>query len=159
MIRDRRDADLDRLCAALVEVDGHAAVLAGRSPREWLLAADTELAWVFDQAPVSVAPTRNVVGHVLVRRPPDAPWVQDVADRLQRPVDDLQVVGRLFVKPVKHAYGIARFLLTQAVREVESSGRVAVLDPGDVALVPQGLCERLGFRAAEDASGALVRPS
>jgi ribosomal protein S18 acetylase RimI-like enzyme len=156
MIRDRRDEDLDRLRAALAEVAGHDVVLAGRTPRDWLTAVDAELSWVFDQAPVHVAPTRNVVGHVQVYAPPDAPWVRAVAARLGRPADDLRVIGRLFVKPAKHDYGIARYLLKESVKHAEAAGRVPVLDPADVALVPATLCASLGFRSV---AGALVRGS
>jgi hypothetical protein len=63
MIRDRRAEDLDRLCDVLGELNDHVAVLAGRRPRDWLQEVDAERSWVFDQAPVHVAPTRNVVGH------------------------------------------------------------------------------------------------
>lgn len=36
MIRDRRNEDLDRLVDALLQLDGHVDVLAGRWPRDWL---------------------------------------------------------------------------------------------------------------------------
>ncbi len=145
MIRDRRDEDLDRLCEVLGELDEHAGVLAGRQPQSWLLETDAERSWVFDQAPVSVAPTRNVVGHVQIYRPPDAPWVRDLVAQTCRQVDDLLVIGRLFVKPSKHDYGIARYLLKESVKYVETRGTLPVLDPCDVAFVPPSLSAKLGF--------------
>jgi hypothetical protein len=72
MIRDGRDEDPDGLCEVLGELDDHADILAGRQPRNWLREADAECSWVFDQPPVSVAPTRNVIGHVQICRPPTA---------------------------------------------------------------------------------------
>lgn len=146
MIRVRREEDLDRLCEVLLELDDHAGVLAGRQPRDWLQEVDAERSWVFDQAPVSVAPTRNVVGHVQIYRPSDTAWVRDVVAQTYRQVDDLLVIGRLFVKPAKHDYGIARYLLKESVKYVETRGNLPVLDPRDVAFAPPSLCAQLGFR-------------
>lgn len=146
MIRERRDEDLDRLCDVLGELDDHVSVLAGRQPRDWLREIDAERSWVFDQAPVSIAPTRNVVGHVQIYRPPDAGWVLDVVAQTNRQADDLLVIGRLFVKSSRHAYGIARYLLKESVKYVETRGGLPVLDPEDLASVPSSLCAKLGFR-------------
>lgn len=160
MIRDRRAEDLDRLCDVLGELREHAAVLAGRHPRAWLQEVDAELSWVFDQAPVRVVPTRNVVGHVQVYRPPRAPWVREVAAQTHRRADDLLLIGRLFVKPVKHDYGIARYLLKESVKYIEARGLLPVLDPADLAFIPPSLCARLGFtelRTEDGTSGAMAR--
>jgi GNAT superfamily N-acetyltransferase len=146
MIRDRRDGDLDRLCEVLGELHGHIGVLAERHPRDWLQEVDAERSWVFDQAPVSVAPTGNVVGHVQIYRPPDAPWVRSVAAHTHRQIDGLLTIGRLFVRPAKHDYGIARYLLKESVKYVETQGDLPILDPRDVAFVPPSLCAKLGFR-------------
>ncbi|SFD99121.1 hypothetical protein SAMN04487819_106138 [Actinopolyspora alba] len=146
MIRDRRNEDLDRLCDLLSELDDQAHVLGTRPPRDWLQEVDAERSWVFDQAPVSAAPTRNVVGHVQIYLPPEARWVHDVAARTGRRVGELLVIGRVFVKPAKHAYGIARYLLKESVKHVETRGSLPVLDPADLALIPPSLCAKLGFR-------------
>src|SRR3712207_2051629 len=127
MIRERRNEDLDRLCDVLRESKDHASVLAGRQPREWLQAVDAERSWVFDQAPVSAVPTRNVVGHVQIYRPPDARWVLDVVAQTSRQADDLLVIGRLFVKPSKHDFGIVRCLLKESVKYVEGRESLPVL--------------------------------
>ncbi|MEK6443826.1 hypothetical protein [Pseudonocardia sp. T1-2H] len=145
MIRDRRDEDLDRLGDIVSKLDDQASILAGRRPRDWLQEVEAERSWVFDQAPVSVAPTKNVVGHVQIYRPRHAPWADDVSAHTGRQFDDLLVIGRLFVKPVKHDYGIARYLLKEAVKYVETRGRLAVLDPASLAFVPRSLCAKLGF--------------
>lgn len=145
MIRDRSIEDLDRLCDILRELDDHAAVLAGRNPRDWLQEVVAERSWVFDQAPVHVVPTRNVVGHVQVYPPPDAVWIRDTVAQTGRRADDFRVIGRLYVKPVKHNYGIARYLLRESVQYIETRERVPVLEPADLALVPSSLCSTLGF--------------
>jgi ribosomal protein S18 acetylase RimI-like enzyme len=146
MTRDRRDEDVDRLCEVLGKLDDQASVLAGRQPRSWLQDADALRSWVFDQAPVTVAPTRNVVGHVQIYRPPDAPWVRGVVAQTCWQLDDLLVIGRLFVKPAKHDYGIARYLLKESVKYIEARWKLPVLDPHNVAFIPPSLCAKLGFR-------------
>lgn len=108
-----------------------------------------ERSWVFDQAPVTVVPTRNVVGHVQIYRPPDAGWIRDVVAYTGRPVDELLVIGRLFVKPSRHGNGIARYLLTESVTYVETRGALAVLDPADLAFVEAPLYTKLGFTQIE----------
>ncbi|MGJ7907063.1 hypothetical protein ACOQFL_11330 [Actinopolyspora sp. H202] len=146
MIRERRNEDLDRLCELLDELDDHAHVLGRRQPRDWLQEVDAECSWVFDQAPVRVAPTRNVVGHVQIHPPPNARWVRDVAAQTSRQVDELLVIRRLFVKPAKHDHGIARYLLKESVKHIETRGSLPVLDPDDLAFIPPSLCTKLGFR-------------
>lgn len=160
MIRDRTVEDLDRLCDIVSELEDHAAVLAGRNPRDWLQEVVAERSWVFDQAPVHVAPTRNVIGHVQVYPSHDAVWVRGVAAQTGRRPGDLLVIGRLFVKPVKHNYGIARYLLKESMKYIETRGSVSVLEPADLAFVPRSLCAKLGFkelRTDDDAAGALAR--
>lgn len=160
MMRGRRVEDLDRLCGIVSELEDHAAILAGRNPRDWLQEVLAERSWVFDQAPVHVAPTRNVVGHVQVYPSPDAVWARGVAATTGRRPRDLLVIGRLFVKPVKHSYGIARYLLKESMKYIETRGSVPVLDPADLAFVPPSLCAKLGFKELctdDDAAGPLAR--
>lgn len=145
MIRNRRNEDLDRLVDVLGQLDGHVGVLAGGRPRDWLQDVEAERAWVFDQAPVSAAPTKNVVGHIQIYRMPETNWAGVVLTRTGRRSEELMVIGRLFAKPVKHNYGILRYLLKEAVKWIESSGCLAVLDPDDVAMIPTSLYVRLGF--------------
>jgi len=146
MIRNRRDEDFDRLCDILGELDDHAGVIAERRPRGWLQEVDADRSWVFDQAPVRVTPTGNVVGHVQIYQSSDASWVCHVATQLSRRADDLLVIGRLFVRPGKHDYGIARYLLTESVKYVEKQGCLPVLDPLDLLFLPASLCAKLGFK-------------
>jgi hypothetical protein len=70
------------------------------------------------------------------------------------------VIGRLFVKPVRHDYGIARYLLKESVKLIETRGRVPVMNPDDLAFLPPALCAKLGFqelRTSDSALGALIR--
>lgn len=112
---------------------------------DWLQAVVAERSWVFDQAPVQVSPTRNVIGHVQVYPPPDATEIRDIVAQTGRRADDLLVIGRLYVKPVKHSYGIARYLLKESVKYIKTRERVPVFEPADLALVPPSLCSTLGF--------------
>lgn len=160
MIRDRSSEDLDRLCEVLNQVSDHDRLLQGRSPWDWLQMPPVERAWVFDQAPISVTPTRNVIGQVLIYRPIDARWANDVAVHVDRQSGELRVIGRLFVEPSKHAHNIARYLLKESVKYVEACGHVAVLDPADLAFIPLVLPQRLGFTESRVDGGttrALIR--
>lgn len=146
-----------RLCEIISELDDTVESL---EPLHWLQETDAEVSWVFDQAPVSAAPTRNVVGHVQIYEPPDVAWVRDLAAQLGGQAQPLLVIGRLFVKPSKHDDNIARFLLRESVRYVDQQGAVAVLDPGSRALVPSSLPAKLGFTEVPTCKGGqLVRTS
>ncbi|WGY04667.1 hypothetical protein QI633_13035 [Nocardioides sp. QY071] len=157
MIRERIEQDLDRLVAVLDSLDAGPGVLAGRSAYDWLTEVDADVSWVFDQAPVSVAPTRNVVGHVQVFVPPvGAPWVDAVASAAGVEADRLLVIGRFFVKDMRFDQGIGRYLLTECVKRIAARGSVAVLDPDGLALVPRVLWCRLGF--SEDTAAPVLLP-
>ncbi len=70
------------------------------------------------------------------------------------------MIGRLFVKPVRHDYGIARYLLKESVKLIETRGRVPVMSPDDLAFVPPALCAKLRFhklRTGDGVLGALIR--
>ncbi len=108
MIRDRRDQDFVCLCEVIGDEVGSFASL---EPQQWLLEIGAEVSWVFDQAPVSAAPTRNVVGHVQIYEPPDVAWACDLAEQMGGQAQPFLVIKRLFVKPSTHDCNIARFLL------------------------------------------------
>ncbi|GAA3544459.1 hypothetical protein [Nocardioides daeguensis] len=147
MIRERRHQDLDRLAAVLLDVPGAAEVLAGRTPLAWLTEHDdsADVSWVFDQAPVTATPTRNVVGHVQFYAPPAAPWAAAVATDAGVDTAKLLVIGRFFVRPMKHDQNIARYLLKECVRRIAARGSVAVFDPDGLDLVPHVLWRRARF--------------
>ncbi|MGB3186170.1 MAG: GNAT family N-acetyltransferase [Ornithinimicrobium sp.] len=160
MIRDRRDEDLVRLCEVMGELGNHLGSPASSERRRWLQEIDAEVSWVFDQAPVSAAPTKNVVGHVQIYRPPDLAWAREVAAQLDGQESRLLVIGRLLVKPSKHQHNIARFLLRECVKYVERQGAVGVLDPDSRPLVPSVIFSKVGFvQMTTREGGQLVRIS
>jgi hypothetical protein len=114
VIRRRRHEDVDRLVEAS----------SGEVSRAWLEEVAAEMSWVFDQAPVSAAPTRRVIGHVQVHRSAAAH------------VGEALVVGRMIVTLGPHRVGVARFLLREALAYVDAAGTSPVVDATVVGLVP-----------------------
>lgn len=145
MIRERRQQDLDPLCAVLEALETSSGLLPGRDPRAWLQEHDAELSWVFDMAPVSVAPTKNVVGHVQIYAPVDDSSTHDVVEHTGVPTSDLLVIGKLFVKPDTYEHGIGRFLVKESVNHIRDRGKVPVLDHPGTGMLTRGFCEKLGF--------------
>ncbi|MEU4389971.1 GNAT family N-acetyltransferase [Kribbella sp. NPDC023855] len=131
MIRERLEQDLDLLCAILETMDSPAESLAGKDPREWLLENDTELAWVFDMAPVSVAPTKNVVGHL----------------EIYKPADNTLAIGKHFVRPDTYENNIGRFLLRESVKYIQAHGQVPTLDLRQTSF-PRTFYQKAGFTEA-----------
>lgn len=156
MIRERRAEDLDRLCEVVAAAG--LGVPDAASARRWLLEVDAERSWVFDQAPVSVAPTRNVVGHVQHYRPA-SPVARELSAATGTPADDLVAVGRLVVGRVAHAHGIARYLMRESVSSIRARGSTPVLDLRACDHHGEDLAARLGFQAVADgtARGWAVR--
>jgi GNAT superfamily N-acetyltransferase len=149
VIRERLDQDLDRLCAVLAALEPLPASLRGVDPRRWLTEHDAEVSWVFDQAPVRVAPTGNVVGHVQVYRPGPGLGVQAA--------EELLVIGKLVVAPTAHADGIGRFLLRESVRHVRARGARPVVDLRETGF-PASFFARAGLSAlpAAEPDGVLL---
>lgn len=114
MIRERREEDIDLLCAVLDALKPPASTFAGADFNEWLKEHDAEKSWVFDAAPVTVAPTKNVIGHVQIYKPAEESATLNLADYIGEPAGDLLVIGKLFVQPGTHEYGIARYLLKES---------------------------------------------
>ncbi len=145
MIRDRRDEDLDRLCAILTAMGHPRHGLSTDDLRGWLVGQESELSWVFDQAPVTVAPTKNVIGHAQIYRPSAEPLVHALEGTPGLTASGTLVIGRLFVRPDRHAAGVARFLLREAVRHIDAQQKQAVLELTRDAHLPWEVCARLGF--------------
>lgn len=156
MIRERIPADLDRLDEVLAELAQRADIPAQHRWRAWLDSVNAECSWVFDQAPVTVVPTRNVVGHVQLRRAPDADWVREAIMHLGSDCTALMLIGRLFVKPSTHDQGIARYLLRESVKHVRALGAAPALDPADPVLISQTLVVKLGFEPVRTSSGDVL---
>ena len=148
MIRERRDEDLDRLCAILEAMDPASSPLSGRRPRDWLQEHDAERSWVFDMAPVRVAPTRNVVAHVQIYRPGDAVPTARLVERAGAPVGGLLAIGKLFVRPDTYEDGIGRFLVRESVGYIRAQGKLPVLDLHENRFFPRSFFEKVGFEEA-----------
>ena len=153
MIRPRREEDVGRLVAVLTDLAPASAVLAGRDPRDWLEEHEGEVTWVYDMAPVRVAPTRNVVAHVQVHRLDPRLVTEQVLEEVGRPADELLAIGRLFVRRDTFEHGIGRHLLREATAYVHARGKVAVVAPEGRAFLPEALFRTRGFRALPGSSG------
>lgn len=145
MIRERLPEDLDRLCTIVAALELPPDVMQGRHPRAWLEMDTAEQSWVYDMAPVRVAPTRNVVGHVQIYCPTDKSSTPGLAEAAQRPADELLAIGRLFVKPQAHDYGIARHLLKESRTYIQRQGKTTVLDLKSNGYLTKQFCEKCGF--------------
>jgi len=143
VIRDRRPEDLDRLADVVLGLDLSAT--GRQEPRAWLQVVGAVVSWVYDMAPAHVAPTRNVVGHVVVYRPDAGSPTPRLSDAFGRPPDELLAIGRLCVRPQKHAHGIARHLLREARLHVQRLGKVPVLDIAANGSLSPEFCARYGF--------------
>lgn len=145
MIRKRRPEDLDRLRAIVAALEFPANVMAGRDPSAWLEMDAAEQSWVYDMAPVHVAPTKNVVGHVQIYSPTGASPTPGLAECARQPVNELLAIGRLLVNPLAHDHGIARHLLKESRTYIQRQGKTAVLDLHANGYLTKEFCENYGF--------------
>ena len=152
MIRARREQDLDRLCATLQALGHPSSGWSAAALRGWLTEHRTEQSWVFDQAPVTVAPTSNVVGHVEIFVPVAA---SSLAAGCPWPLRDVLAIGKLFVQPQSHQHGIARYLLKEAVRYIRGQDKQPVADLASSA-VAQAFFEKYGFEQVPTADPGLT---
>ncbi|MUL44332.1 GNAT family N-acetyltransferase [Streptomonospora sp. PA3] len=146
MIRERLEQDIDRLCAVLEALENPSGALPEEDLRGWLDAYDAELSWVFDMAPVSAAPTKNVVGHLQVYSP-DADSSAPYLEHTGKSAGELLAIGRHFVKPGPYAQNIGRFLLRESVAYIRRRGRTPVLELPADGFLPRAFYERFGFQA------------
>ncbi|MBO1767271.1 GNAT family N-acetyltransferase [Allobranchiibius sp. GilTou38] len=145
MIRERRQQDLDLPCEIAAALDVAPSSMSGTDPRAWLERDTVELAWVYDMAPVHVAPTTNVVGHMQLYRPTEASSTSALAVCAGRPAGALLAIGRFLIKPQAHDYGIARHLLKQSCCYIQRQGKTAVLDLNANSYLTAEFCETYGF--------------
>ncbi len=145
VIRERRREDLEPLCAILAALKLPTDVMPDKDSRAWLGVDAVGQSWVYDMAPVHVAPTKNVVGHVQIYCPTGASSTPGLALCARQPVSELLAIGRLFVKPQAHDYGIARHLLKESRTYIQRQGKTAVLDLNANAYLTKEFCEMYGF--------------
>lgn len=151
MIRDRREQDLDRLYAILMDMKYPSGSLSADRLTRWLDEDDAEKSWVFDMAPVSVAPTKNVVGHVQIYCPDEDSSTPYLVEYTHRPARDLLAIGKLFVRPEAHDYGFGRYLLKESINYIQGQGKLPVLDRHRSRFPAQGFCEKFGFEGIPSA--------
>jgi predicted GNAT family N-acyltransferase len=96
-------------------------------------------------APMHVAPTKNVVGHVQIYRPTEASPTPSLVECARRPASDLLAIGRFLIKPQTHDYGIARHLLKESRRYIQGQGKTAILDLRANTYLTKDFCEKCGF--------------
>lgn len=145
MIRERREDDLDRLCAILETMKYPSSLLSGKDLKEWLKEHDAEQSWVFDMAPVRVAPTKNVVGHVQIYSPTKDSSTPYWVKYTKKPAGNLLAIGKLFVRPNTHEYGIGRYLLKESINYIQGQGKLPVLDLHGNGFLSKGFYEKFGF--------------
>lgn len=156
MIRERREEDIERLCAILEAMRHPSSLPSGKGVETWLREYDAELSWVFDMAPVRVAPTKNVVGHVQIYRPTEGASTTRCVEYTKRPADNLLAIGKLFVKPDTHEYGIGRYLLKECVEYIRGRGKLPVLDLYENEFPAEGFCEKFGFEEIPSADPGIT---
>ena len=145
MIRERRLQDLDRLREIAAGLGSRPTSMTGIDARAWLEADAAGMSWVFDMAPVHVAPTTNVVGHVQIYVPTGESCTPDLAACARGPATELLAIGRFLVMPQAHDYGIARHLLNQSRMYIERQGKTAVLDLNANSYLTTVFCRKYGF--------------
>jgi ribosomal protein S18 acetylase RimI-like enzyme len=156
MIRERRQEDLDRLCAVLQTIESASTLFSVLDPREWLEEHDAEQSWVFDMAPVSVAPTKNVVGHIQIIRAADDPSVsQWLTNTHASPGNSLAIV-KMFVKANGQEYGIGRYLLKESIKYIQRHGKVPILDVHRNAFLSKEFYAKYGFEEIPSADPAVA---
>jgi ribosomal protein S18 acetylase RimI-like enzyme len=156
MIRERRREDLDRLCAVLQTIESAATRLSVPDLKEWLEEHDAEQSWVFDMAPVSVAPTKNVVGHVQIVRPANDPSVARWLTNTRASAGNSLAIGKLFVKPNGHEYGVGRYLLKESIKYIQRQGKIPVLDVHRNAFLSKEFYAKYGFEEIPSADSAVA---
>lgn len=118
---------------------------SGVDLKEWLEELDAEQSWVFDMAPVRVAPTKNVVGHIQIYSPTKDPSTPYLVKHTKKPASSLLAIGKLFVRPKTYELGIGRYLLKEAINYIQGQGKLPVLDLHGNGFLSKGFYEKLGF--------------
>lgn len=142
IIRPRTDADLESAGAALVDVhrtDGY-PVEGVADPVAWLEPAGLITSWVAEL-------DGEIVGHVAVSEPQPGDdavrlWLEQSDDR----IEDLAVIGRLFVTSAARRRSIGEQLAKAVATDQTLRGRRLVLDVMDKDQDAIRLYERLGLK-------------
>lgn len=123
-IREKQDSDASALAAALVAVhenDGY-PVEGVENPEAWLADGEHLAAW-------TATDDGRPVGHVAVTRPaPTDAAAQLLVENGGALLDDIAVLGRLFVSPNARGHGLGRRLTETAMEMAQTSGWRLVLE-------------------------------
>ena len=142
IIRSRQDADLESAGAALVDVhrtDGY-PVEGVADPVAWLKPAGLISAWVAEV-------DGEIVGHVAISEPqPGDDAVRLWLEQSDDTVDNVAVIGRLFVKVSARHQSIGKKLSMAVVTDPAIRGKRLVLDVMDKDQDAIRLYERLGLK-------------
>lgn len=142
VIRPRQDSDLEQAGQALVDVhstDGY-PVEGVADPVAWLKPTGFLNAWVADL-------DGEIVGHVAVSEPQPGDdavrlWLEQSDDK----IEDIAVLGRLFVKRSARGQSIGEQLARAAVVEMAVQKKRMVLDVMEKDQDAIRLYERLGLK-------------
>lgn len=142
IIRPRQDADLNSAGSALVDVhrtDGY-PVEGVADPVAWLKPTGLITSWVAEL-------DGEIVGHVAVSEPQPGDdavrlWLEQSDDR----IEDVAVIGRLFVKPSARRQSIGEQLSKAVATDEALRGKRLVLDVMDKDQDAIRLYERLGLK-------------
>jgi ribosomal protein S18 acetylase RimI-like enzyme len=146
IIRPRTPADLPAAAAALIEVhrtDGY-PVEGVDDPQGWLTHPQQLGAWVAEL-------DGEIVGHVAISSPqPDDAAATLWHDQTETPLDDIAVLGRLFVLPTARGHAFGRRLIETAHAASRDIGRRLVLDVMAKDTAAIALYERLHWSRIGD---------
>lgn len=142
IIRPREDTDLESAGAALVDVhrtDGY-PVEGVADPVAWLKPAGLISSWVAEL-------DGEIVGHVAISEPqPGDDAVRLWLEQSDDSIEDVAVIGRLFVKTSARRQSIGEKLSLAVVTDPAIRGKRLVLDVMDKDQDAIRLYERLGLR-------------
>jgi ribosomal protein S18 acetylase RimI-like enzyme len=148
IVRPRQASDLQAAGEALVDVyrtDGY-PVEGVADPVAWLMPKGLIASWIAEL-------DSEIVGHVAIGAPkPDDDavrlWLEQSDDKL----DDVAVIGRLFVKSSARRNSVGEKLARAAVTDQAVAGKTLVLDVMDKDQDAIRLYERLGLEKIGEAT-------
>lgn len=154
MIRERLEQDIERLVEVMVAMDYPSAGMSRTELTRWLVDGEALISWVFDMAPVSVAPTKKVIAHARLRAP--GPDVVAAMQRREPRHDDLVLIDKIFVQRGSFEDGITRFLFRESLRFARDRGATALIDLAANPFLSKEFCIRCGFEPIDSSDPAVV---
>lgn len=156
MIRERLEQDIDRLVEVMSAMDYPSAGLSRAESTRWLTGTEALASWVFDMAPVSVAPTRKVIAHAQLRQAGPEIAAAEVDQHSGHRLEDLVIIDKLFVQRGTFEEGITRFLLRESVRFAHHRGGTTLIDLAANPFLSREFCGTCGFVPIESTDPAIL---